>query len=124
MTFHESPSSPRGVPHGASRSAWAMVVLSLVLLATPVPAAAQNLLANPNLDSNLNGWDSRGTIDSSAGLPDPGSARLQGEILDDKDEANPGSVYRRHRRGRRLLLRRPSPKFAPADRGRVHRHCD
>ncbi len=85
MSFLEPRSSSIGVAHGASRSAWAMVVLSLALLAFPAPASAQNLLDNPNLDSSLSGWDGNATFDSSLGSPSPGSARLQVEISDDED---------------------------------------
>ncbi len=91
MSLLESPSSPMGVAPGVLRSAWAMVVLSLVLIAIPLPAAAQNLLDNPNFSSNLNGWDGNATFDSSAGSPDPGSARLQTEISDD-DDGDEGTI--------------------------------
>ena len=125
MSLLESQSSPIGVAHGASRSAWAMVVLSLVFLAIPVPAAAQNLLDNPNLDSNMNGWDHSGntTFDSSEGSPNPGSARLEAEMSGEKDgiiliQCIDGIVA-----GAEYLLRRPSPEYNPAE-WRVHRHCD
>jgi hypothetical protein len=52
-----------------------------LLLASARPASAQNLLANPDFNTDLSGWNTFGAVfDGTAGSPSPGSAQFSGSI--------------------------------------------
>ncbi len=54
----------------------------VLLLASARPASAQNLLANPDFNTDLSGWNTFGAVfDGTAGSPSPGSAQFSGSIL-------------------------------------------
>jgi hypothetical protein len=55
--------------------------VGLVLLCSAASASAQNLLTNPNFNTDLSGWNAFGAVfDGSAGSPSPGSAQFGGSL--------------------------------------------